>query len=365
MTVPSVALFCDQPSARFWAFLRMAGRKAPISAFSWGRRKRRWQQIADGENQPSRPSILHFFSLSSREGWECFQRLPREGIRIVDLYDTAVGQCRKSEHVLSDLALLTAPEALSFRDPRAHRVLRSGLIPNPPGGCAYLPDPVEANRIGPREKSGARKAALVGWVDDLGHPQGHAHLLVERLLGLGVEVVWVPSLFQREEVQKVYANRPPAQIPKILIPASKEEYWKALQECDFGICPAILRSAEGTSVNTSRYLAGCGSSRLADYCSAGLGVLLQKSLSFLRFYAARNAPWFVCYEGPDDPALQAVTDRAYSFKLRTRPPVYTEERVSRALERFYLTLSQQLPKADKRPGRVTKWLASRLRFSRT
>jgi len=363
MTAPSVALFCDQPNARFWSFLRMAGRQAPVSAFSWNRKLYRWERIATGGNPSPQASILHFFSLSSREGWECFQRLPREGIRVVDLYDTAIGQYQKFEHIRSDLALLSEPEALTFRDPRAHRALRAGLIPEPPGGYAFLPDPVEANRVGPREKMGVRKAALVGWVDDLGHPQGHTRRLVERLLGLGVEVVWIPSIFQREEVQKVYADCPQAKTPKILIPANKEEYWKALQDCDFGICPGILRSAEGTPVNTAEYLSGCGSSRLADYCGAGLGVVLQKSLSFLRFYAARNAPWFVCYEDPDDPVLHAVAKKTPAG-LRNHPPIYTEEKISRALEGFYQALSWQLPQLKKRPGKCAKWLASWLRTSK-
>ena len=364
MATPSVAFFCDQPSARFWSFLRMAGRQAPVSAFSWNRKRCRWQRIATGGNPSLNASILHFFSLSSREGWECFQRLPREGIRVVDLYDTAIGQCQKFEHIRSDLALLSEPEALTFRDPRAHRALRAGLIPEPPGGYAFLPDPVEAKRVGPTEKIGARKAALVGWVDDLGHPQGHTHRLVERLLGLGVEVVWIPSVFQREEVQKVYADCPRAKTPKILIPANKEEYWKALQDCDFGICPGILRSAEGTPVNTSEYLSGCGSSRLADYCGAGLGVVLQKPLSFLRFYAARNAPWFVCYEDPDDPVLHAVAKKSCSAGQRTHPAVYAEEKISRALEGFYQALSWKLPQLKKRPGECEKWLASWLRTSK-
>jgi hypothetical protein len=85
---------------------------------------------------------------------------------------------------------------------------------------------------------------------------------------------------------------------------------------------------------------------------------------FLRYYAARNAPWFVCYEGPDDPALQPVTDRACSIQSATHSPVYGEEKISRALEGFYQTLSWQLPHLKKRPGKCEKWLASWFRTSK-
>jgi hypothetical protein len=117
-------------------------------------------------------------------------------------------------------------------------------------------------------------------------------------------------------------------------------------------------------VNTSEYLSGCGSSRLADYCGAGLGVVLQKSLSFLRFYAARNAPWFVCYENPDDPVLHAVAKKSRPAGLRNHPPIYTEEKISRALEGFYQVLSRQLPQLKKRPGKCEKWLASWFRTTK-
>ena len=363
MKQPSVGIFCDQPSARYEAFCRMASRHFSVACFFWDIPRQRW--ITRAADQVLEFAILHFFSLSSREGWPSFLKLPAKGIRVVDLYDTAIGQRQKTDHLRSDLALLSAPEALSVRDPRIHRALRTGWIPEPKGGYEFLPDPVESGRRAIRREGKKPRAALVGWVDDLENPQGHTRRLIRNLMEKGMAVTWIPSVFQREALKKTYEGSSASMVPDIVIPPNKEEYWRVLQSCDFGICPGVHRSADGRLLNTDLYLSGCGSSRLADYCAAGIGALIQRSLRYLCYYASRNAPWWVVYRDPSDPCLEGLPAKARQSPKNSALPLFEEEKISTRLREFYLNLLRRNPSRPARPPRFRNLICKILNHQET
>lgn len=211
---------------------------------------------------------------------------------IVDLYDTAEGMFAEgTEAVKVEQRVLAEADAVTHRDLRIKRLQRRRGYTLPRNNL-FLHDPL------PREPAPLRALGAdepihvvsVGWIGS----GANSILRVARSLcegGVHLHVYFNP--FQ----QGAHPDTLPylqlqAECPRFHIHPQVygEAYWSELSRYHFGLCliePPIF--GEPTVGYTEDAISACGSSRLSDYISAGLGVINVPALKFQNFWARRYA----------------------------------------------------------------------------
>lgn len=211
---------------------------------------------------------------------------------IVDLYDTAAGTFAEgTDPAKVERRVLAEADAVIHRDLRVKRLQRCrGYVL--PRHNLFLHDPL------PREPANGRALSAdqpihvvsVGWIGS----GANSILRVARSLcegGVHLHVYFNP--FQ----QGAHPDTLPylqlqAECPRFHIHPQVygDAYWNELGAYHFGLCliePPIF--GEPTLGYTEDAIAACGSSRLSDYISAGLGVINIPALKFQAFWARRYA----------------------------------------------------------------------------
>jgi hypothetical protein len=195
--------------------------------------------------------------------------------------------------------------AIELADGMTHRDLRSQYLRKhydyklPPSNI-LIHDPLPENtrfrvRVVEPVRNDEIQVVSVGW---LGGPYQPDNFIVRTLIALcqaGVHVHAFASPFQdleRSDEMAAYRwLRDKSRHFHLQTFVHGERYWKFLSRFQFGLAvtdPDIF--GEPPVSYTLDYLNGCGSSRLTDYITAGLGIIVSPRLRFQWFLARRYAP---------------------------------------------------------------------------
>jgi hypothetical protein len=242
-----------------------------------------------------RGPIVHLFALGGNEAYSFCAGKTQP--MILDLYDTVTGM-----QWVNDLAKREERLAIELADGMTHRDLRSQYLRKlydyklPPSNI-LIHDPLPENtgvRVVERVRNDEIQVVSVGW---LGGPNQPDNFIVRTLIALcqaGVHVHAFASPFQNLERSDEMAAyrwlRDKSRHFHLQTFVHGERYWKFLSRAQFGLAvtdPDIF--GEPPVSYTLDYLNGCGSSRLTDYITAGLGIIVSPRLRFQWFLARRYA----------------------------------------------------------------------------
>lgn len=286
-------------------------------------------------------ALVHSFSLSGDQAHLIARLKPRR--LVVDLYDTCSGMTymTKSQHN-AEQEVLGLADGIVHRDLRIHYLQKLHGYPRAPHNI-FLYDPLPDTNpavAGPRrDPDEPIRVGSTGW---LGKPADSIFRVAAALCRTGVHVHVHLNGFESlvsetvDKCRRFAVEHPTFHLEPTL---SGGAYWQALARYDFGLSINERLMFDEPLVDlTPDYLAGCGSSRLADYVCAGLGVICTPELRFQSFWARRYSPALVSatrdwLQNPL-PALVAALPRV----RQGQPPslaAITERGVSSRLGRFY------------------------------
>ncbi len=232
--------------------------------------------------------LVHAFGLKG-DALYLVARLKPEKL-VVDFYDTCAGTVAdNAAQKAREAFVLERADGATHRDTRLSCLRRLGKL-GLPSRNLFLHEPItQRPPPNPSSKTGL-KVISTGW---LGEGDNSVLRVVEALLDAGIQVCLVLNPTQRMSFPMIQ--------PYLALAARKrglavresvfgDAYWRLLQEHDFGLAisePGIF--SEQLMDFTQDAMENCGSSRLADYISAGLGVITSPNLRFQNFISRHFA----------------------------------------------------------------------------
>lgn len=288
--------------------------------------------------------LVHVFVLVGNQA-DIFLRFKHHRL-VLDIYDPTAGfrNALPDLHQLERHCIETA-DAITHRDLRIqylHRLHGYKL----PRHNLFIPDPVESfpaeAALAKRDPAAEIRVVSIGWV---GQESNSILRVSEVLCANRVHVHVYFNQFQSPgdaETSDYYRLQQRSPYFHIEAPVYGDEYWRMLRRYDFGLALSdVLVFGEQSVRYTRESIEGCGSSRLADYITADLGVILAPSLRFQNFIARRYASIVVpadlaLLRDPRPPLEAALARRA--IQPRKDLDRATEDGVAFRLGRFYETI---------------------------
>lgn len=279
--------------------------------------------------------LIHLFAPTGEIAYP-FTRIKSRPL-ILDLYDTCSGLTNTP---LWKKAL--ERKAIGLSDGITHRDLRIKLLhrffgyPLPPHNTLIHDPLIPVSQKSTQNKKEEMHIVSVGFINE---KENTIIRTISSLCKVGIHVhVYFNPMAQNGDwvYRELQRNSKYFHIEQPLFGAS---YWEHLSQYDFGLSlfePSIF--GESATTYTQDYLQGCGSSRLADYISVGLGVIITPILRFQYFLAKRYAP--VVVEATqaflEDPktVLQRALDKKRAAPSKNVKPISLEEG-SRRLDQLY------------------------------
>lgn len=211
---------------------------------------------------------------------------------ILDVYDTVSGMRQASRRrQRRERAALRAADGMTHRDLRVKLLHRLWDYPLPRVNV-LIHDPISQVMAARADLGPPKEIRVVstGWI---GSGDESVQRVVEALCrdGVHVHLYLNPHQSERDPNLAAYFRlRDECGMLHIENRVYGEEYLRRLAGYDFGLSISEpLMFGEEPKSYTRDYLAGCGSSRLADYICAGMGVIVTPGLKFQYLLARRYA----------------------------------------------------------------------------
>lgn len=261
---------------------------------------------------------------------------------VVDLYDTGEGSLLLSPELVSLEKLgIEHSDGITHRDLRLGRLRHHRNYKLPPHNI-LIHDPIEPQVLAAPETESNSEIHVIstGWIGT-----GDNSLLrtIRALTAGGIHVHIYFNPFQDPTSQELSCYRELASCePKLHIHKQVygDEYWSELRKYHFGLAISEkLLFGEDLLENTRDAFETCGSSRVADYIQAGIGVIYSPQMKFIKSLAQRYAATAV----PAGPELldnpHDCLAHAYSQRRSRDCASITTTGISPRLGRFYQAIT--------------------------
>lgn len=294
-----------------------------------------WRKNFSSASQPGSDlnieefSLIHAFASSGDQAAQFVANKLKP--TILDIYDPISTQAGEEawKHQAERWAIENA-DGITHRDLRIKTLQRAHGWRLPQHNL-FLYDPLPAVKSKPK-RDGIRVVSI-GWI---GKGDTSAMKTIDTLCYGGIHVhIFFNRYANGEEIKQYldYAYWSP--YLHIEEPVYGQAYWDRLREFDFGLAVSDrLNFNEPFEDYDQNLLRTCGSSRIADYIAAGLGIIHSPGLKFQNFIARRYAPVVV----PVDKEFLASPRRALQAAAnseRKDVSAITTAGVAQRLGRFY------------------------------
>ncbi len=243
-------------------------------------------------------SLIHLFARNGDEAYPLV-RLKNKKI-ILDIYDTCTGSgVFTIRAIKNEKAAIKMTDGLIHRDKRLQLLHGKGLCMKGKSS-AFVPDPLpEIREILPKSRSDEIHVVSGGYVDE----KENSILRIAQVLceaKIHVHIYFNPcQLSVLHSLSSYFELQKRSNYFHIEKPIYGAEFRRRLAIYDFGLAvfePDLFQ--ETFKAYHRDYLRGCGSSRLADYIYAGIGVIVSPLLEFQNELAHQYAP--MCVEATKD-----------------------------------------------------------------
>jgi hypothetical protein len=297
-----------------------------------------------------RGPIAHLFALGGNDAYPFCAG--KTWPLVLDLYDTVSGMSW-----ITDEGKRDEQRAIELADGMTHRDLRGQYLHKLygyklPASNILIHDPLpEARSVGVVQSSRDNEIRVVsvGWISGANQPDNFILRTLIALCRAGIHVHVFVSPFQQLETATDMEGyrwlREKSRHFHLENSVHGDRYWKYLNRSHFGLAvtePEVF--GEPPTSYTMDYLNGCGSSRLTDYITAGLGIIVSPRLRFQWFLARRYAPAVVtatdAFLRDPKPMLEAALVKRAAAGKKDLSAITTEGAAPR-LGEFYAQIAAQ------------------------